>query len=85
MTEVAFTRPNPPQWIVTAQVTDQVETNAAGRVITGVLVYFTTDQGNDGVVFVANAHYNRKTVKARVHAQANLIDSVGNLASDTHV
>lgn len=72
-------------WVVTAQVTDQVQTNQAGQVITGVLVYFTTSDGNDGVVFISDAHYNLRNVKTRVHEHAQLIDEVGRLTSDTHI
>ncbi len=68
-------------WRVTGQATDQVINTDAGKTETGVYVYFVTGDGNSGVVFVANRHYNHKTVKKVVDAQAHLIDTVGNLAA----
>lgn len=85
MTEAPFAKNDGPGWVVTAQVTDQVENNQANQTITGVRVYFTTSQGNDGVVFIPNNHYSPKNVHARVAAQARLIDEVGRLTADTHI
>jgi hypothetical protein len=71
-------------WIVTAQVTDQVIVTDAGQTDTGVQIYFTTTEGNQGSVFVSYRHYGSpKHVKERIRAQAQLIDEIGNLTSDS--
>lgn len=67
-------------WRITDQVTDQVQNTRAGATVTGVMVYFTTGEGNEGSVFIANQHYNAKHVRSAVQAQANLIDEIGGLS-----
>lgn len=64
-------------WRVTSQLTDQVIVTQAGQAVTGVQIFFTTGDGNEGSVFVAQNHYNPKTVKPLIHAQAGLIDTIG--------
>lgn len=68
-------------WIVTAQLTDQVIVTAAGQAVTGVQIFFVTGKGNEGSVFIANNHYIPKVVKPAIHAQAALIDTIGELAA----
>lgn len=68
-------------WVVTSQVPDQIINTDAGKTETGTYIYFVTGDGNSGVVFVANRHYNPKTVKNVLHAQAQLIDEIGALSS----
>lgn len=73
-----------PGWIVTAQVTDQVIVTDAGQTDTGVQIYFTTTEGNSGSVFISYRHYGSpKHVKSRLSAQAQLIDEIGRLTSDS--
>lgn len=68
-------------WVVTSQLTDQVIVTAAGQAVTGVQIFFTTGQGNEGSVFIADNHYNPKVVVPAIHAQAGLIDTIGQLNS----
>lgn len=68
-------------WIVTSQLTDQVIVTAAGQAVTGVQIFFTTGNGNQGSVFIADNHYNPKVVKEALHFQAGLIDTIGALNS----
>jgi hypothetical protein len=71
-------------WIVTAQVTDQVIVTDAGQTDTGVQVYFVTTEGNQGSVFISYRHYGSpKHVKGRISTQAQLIDEIGRLTSDS--
>ena len=73
-----------PGWVVTAQVTDQVTVTDAGQTDTGVQIYFTTSAGNQGSVFISYRHYGSpKHVKERIAAQAQLIDEIGRLTSDS--
>lgn len=69
-------------WTVTAQVTDQVIVTNAGQTVVGTYVYFTTGDGNNGNVFVPDEHYSAKKVRQMVHAKAELIDEIGNLAAE---
>lgn len=68
-------------WTVTSQSSDQVQVTPAGQAITGVIVYFTSSEGNHGSVFVPDNHYNAATVRKMVQARANLLDEIGSLAA----
>jgi hypothetical protein len=67
-------------WVVTGQVSDVPVPTQAGQTIVGVQVYFTTADGNEGSVFIANAHYSVAKVRAAIKRQAALLDEVGQLA-----
>lgn len=69
-------------WKITAQLTDQVETNNAGQTIIGTRVYFITGNGNEGGIFVPNTQYTAKNVHERVRRQAILIDEIGALSEN---
>lgn len=72
-------------WKVTSQVTDQTQVDAAGNTITGVVVYFTTGDGNQGNVFVPNRLYTARhvaTIKTMIRDAATLLDQVGGLAEN---
>lgn len=68
-------------WTVTGQAPDQTVIGANGQVTTGTVVFFTTVNGNDGSVFVTDAHYRPAQVRAAIQAKANLIDEVGAMAA----
>lgn len=72
-------------WQVTRQRPDQIQTDQAGNTITGVVVYFTTGEGRESSVFVADTLYgNVDAVRNAVAAKADLVDQIGNLASDAY-
>ena len=66
----------PRGWSITGQVHDQVIPTAAGRAITGSYVYFMTNLGEEGSVFVPENVYNVETVKKMVAARAKVVDHV---------
>lgn len=68
-------------WVITSQVSDQVQVTQAGQPVTGVMVYFATGEGNESSVFVPNASYNKATVRQMVHTQALLVDEIGRMTS----
>lgn len=67
-------------WTITGQVSDQAVNTPAGQAITGTYVYFLTGNGNRGSVFVADDHYNARTVREAVNAKAAMVDEVAALA-----
>lgn len=72
-------------WKVTSQVTDQTQVDDAGNTITGVVVYFTTGDGNQGNVFVPNRIFTKRhveTIKAMIREAAILLDYVGGLSEN---
>lgn len=64
-------------YVVTRQAPDQYDWTTPGDPVVGTYVYFETAGGNQGSVFVPNAHYNAATVKQMVSAKAKIIDAVG--------
>lgn len=70
-------------WRVTSQVVDQTTIDAAGNVIVGSYIYYTTGEGNKGVVFVPNNKRTAKSVQAAIHADAMLLDEIGQLFEGT--
>lgn len=68
-------------WIVTGQQSDVPVNTSAGQTIVGVQVYFTTADGNQSSVFVPNSQYSEAKVRSLIEEQANLLDSVGRMAS----
>ncbi len=68
-------------WTVTGQAPDQVIIGANGVVQTGTYVYFTTSGGNDGSIFVTDAHYHPAQIRKAIQARADLIDEVGALVA----
>lgn len=74
----------PSAWSVTAQSPRTVAT-ATGGVVDGYDVAFTTAEGHSGTVFVPAARYNPANVKAAVQAEADKLDAVGALTSDSEV
>lgn len=69
-------------WRVTSQLTDQVIITEAGKAVTGVQIFFITGNGNEGSIFVANNHYTPKVVRPALHAAAQQIDTIGQMASN---
>lgn len=70
-------------WVITSQIHDQTRNDAAGNTLVGALIYFTTGNGNQGVVFVTDNLLTTKHVVTVVQAQANLIDDIGALSHGT--
>jgi len=70
-------------WAITSQVADQTRNDKAGNTQVGSLIYFTTGDGNDGVVFVPDNLLTTKHVTQVVRAQAKLIDDIGRLTEGT--
>lgn len=67
-------------WVVTSQLTNQVNNTPTGGSQEGTWIYFTTNEGNSGAVFVPdNIYPNKSKVRALIQAQAQLIDDVGNM------
>lgn len=69
-------------WRVTSQLTDQVIITEAGKAVTGVQIFFITGNGNEGSIFVANNHYVPKVVRPQLHAAAQQIDTIGQMAAN---
>lgn len=69
-------------WTVTGQVTDQAIVNGAGQTVVGVYVYFITDQGQEGSVFLPDTQYSAANVKAAIRVQAKKLNEVFNLAEN---
>lgn len=67
-------------WQITRQEADQTRNDASGNVQIGSNIYFTTGQGNQGVVFVPDNLLTINHVKATVRAAAKLMDDIGVLS-----
>lgn len=67
-------------WKVTSQVVDQTTTDTAGNVVVGSYIYYITNEGNRGVVFVDNDHLTTKHVQETIRADAKRLDDIGRLA-----
>jgi hypothetical protein len=70
-------------WAVTDQATDQVTVTDSGKVVTGTQVFFATEQGNTGSVFVPDQHYTKTKVHASLAHRAALVDEIGALTSES--
>ena len=68
-------------WAVTSQAPDQVIVSDSGQVQTGTQVYFATENGNTGSVFVPDQHYTVKKVHASIGIRAKVIDEIGSLTA----
>lgn len=66
---------------MTGQAPDQVVIGANGQVSNGTIIFFTTVDGNDGSIFVTDAHYKPAQIRQAIQARANLIDEVGTMAA----
>jgi hypothetical protein len=67
-------------WVVTGQSTDQLKEDSAGRVIVGTYIYFTTGEGNDGSVFLPDAHRSRENAHKMLMVAAKRLDEIGGLS-----
>lgn len=68
-------------WQVTGDTPEVYDTTSAGNPVVGHQITFLTGAGNRGSVFVPNDHYNVRSVKNLVHAQAVIADEVAALVS----
>lgn len=68
-------------WAVTDQASDQVIVTSSGQVSTGTYVYFATENGNQGSVFVPDEHYTKNKVHQSISYKAKLIDEIGQLTA----
>lgn len=68
-------------WKVTS-TSEQLGTGSTGTPVNGVQVFFTTDLGQSGSVFVPNTVVDQgpDTVKAMVAARAGALDAIKGLA-----
>lgn len=62
---------------VTQQETTELDAKA--QPVRGYRVYFTTNAGHSGSVFVPQTMYNVANVRAAIAAQATTLDGVGKL------
>lgn len=69
-------------WNVTSQVTDQAVNTTAGQTVVGTYVYFVTNQGQEGSVFILDGQYNPTNVKNAIRAKAQVLDEVFNLSEN---
>lgn len=65
-------------WTVTSQQ-ETFGTDATGKAVEGVKIYFTTKGGHNGSVFVPKDRYDLDNAKAAIQQQAAIMDSVGQL------
>lgn len=68
-----------PGWRVTGQV-ERLQATPDGKVVSGVVVSFTTAGGHSGTVFVPDTLYDPAHVAQAVQARAAVMDQVGQLA-----
>lgn len=66
-------------WTVTGQLSNQYSSDSTGTPILGHLIFFITGDGDRDSVWVANDHYNEKSVAAAIHAKAAIVDGVSKL------
>jgi len=69
-------------WTVTGQVTDQAINNNSGQTVVGTYVYFVTNQGQEGSVFIPDGQYNQKNVTEAIRVKAKALDEVFNLSEN---
>lgn len=70
-------------WAVTSQAPDQVIVSDSGQVQTGTQVYFATESGNTGSIFVPDQHYTARKIHASINIRASVIDEVGKLTAES--
>lgn len=68
-------------WAVTSQAPDQTIVTDSGAVLTGTYVYFATENGNTGSVFVPDQHYTVSKVHKSISVRAALVDKIGSLTA----
>lgn len=69
-------------WSVTRQAADQVSLTNGNDPVTGVRIFFTTGEGNQGSVFIPDSLYhNVAGVRHAIQAQADQMDAVSALHS----
>lgn len=73
-----------PQWAVDSQ-TPRTRANATGTVEDGYDIAFSTAAGHNGVVWVPKSRYNPASVQAILQAEADQVDSIGQLTANTEV
>lgn len=66
-------------WYVTAQQ-ETSRPIAGGQVARGVLITFALQNGQQGTVFVDEAHYNPDYVRAAIADKAATMTAIGNLS-----
>jgi hypothetical protein len=69
-------------WTVTSMVTGQTVNDNAGNTVVGTYVYFTTGEGNQSSVFVADTQFNPANVARMVREAAITLDEVGRLSEN---
>lgn len=74
----------PAQWAVDSQ-TPRTRANATGTIEDGYDIAFSTAAGHNGVVYVPKSKYTPASVSAILQAEADKVDSIGSLTSDTEV
>lgn len=67
-------------WQVERVIVDQTVNTPAGDTVVGNYVYFVTGQGNHGVVFISNDHFNPKHVAEQIRPAAQKLDEVAQLS-----
>lgn len=70
-------------WAVTDQAADQLIITPAGQPVTGTQVFFATEKGWSGSVFIPDEHYTKEKVHKAVNIRARLTDEVGALVRDS--
>lgn len=66
-------------WTITSQQNNQTVNDDANNTVVGAYIYFRTNDGNTGAVFVPDNLRTVKHVEAVVTAEAKLIDDIGRL------
>lgn len=77
-----MTHPTHATWNVISQL-QKTDVGPTGQLVQGYEVTFATGSGHVGSVFVPNAKYTPDTVREMIQDQADLMDAVGSLSSDT--
>lgn len=68
-------------WQITGDLPEQYDFSGNGNPVVGHQISFMTGNQNRGSVFVPNDHYNIKSIRNLVHAQAVIADEVATLTS----
>lgn len=67
-------------WIVTSQQANQVILDNAANPSVGTYIYYTTGEGNQGVVFLPDSHRSEKHARKAVDADADILDTIGRMS-----
>jgi hypothetical protein len=69
-------------WMVTSQQTNQVILDQANNPTVGTYIYYTTNDGNEGAVFLSDNHRSVANARKAIDVDADIVDGIGALSSN---